>query len=77
MFEERSQSVSLLNPLNIQELSRKELCKAACCNLSEAFETNASVDAGYTDAVTGTRQIHMLLQASHALLQTIFPVRVD
>ena len=60
VFEDRSQSVSLLNPLNIQQLSRKELCKAACCNLSEAFETNASVDASYTDAVTGTRQIHML-----------------
>ena len=60
LFEERSQSVSLLNPLNIQQLSRKELCKAACCNLSEAFETNASVDASFTDAVTGTRQIHML-----------------
>jgi outer membrane cobalamin receptor len=28
--------------------------------LSEAFETNASVDASFTDAVTGTRQIHML-----------------
>ena len=60
VFEEKSQSVSLLDPLNIQQLSRKELCKAACCNLSEAFETNASVDASFTDAVTGTRQIHML-----------------
>ena len=60
IFEERSQSVSLLDPINIQQLSRQELCKAACCNLSEAFETNASVDASFTDAVTGTRQIHML-----------------
>jgi len=60
VFEERSQSVSLLDPINIQQLSRQELCKAACCNLSEAFETNASVDASFTDAVTGTRQIHML-----------------
>ena len=53
-------SISLLNPLNIQQLNRKELAKAACCNLSEAFETNASVDASFTDAVTGTRQIRML-----------------
>ena len=60
VFEESTQSISLLNPLNMQQLSRKELCKAACCNLSEAFETNASVDASFTDAVTGTRQIHML-----------------
>ena len=43
-----------------REHPRKELTKAACCNLSEAFETNASVDASFTDAVTGTRQIHML-----------------
>ena len=55
-----STSISLLNPLNIQQLNRKELAKAACCNLSEAFETNASVDASFTDAVTGTRQIRML-----------------
>ncbi|MGY8942022.1 MAG: TonB-dependent receptor plug domain-containing protein, partial [Flavobacteriales bacterium] len=53
-------SISLLDPLNIQSLNRKELAKAACCNLSEAFETNASVDASFTDAVTGTRQIRML-----------------
>ena len=53
-------SFSLLDPLNIQQLNRKELAKAACCNLSEAFETNASVDASFTDAVTGTRQIRML-----------------
>ena len=56
VFEERSQSVSLLNPLNIQQLSRKELCKAACCNLSEAFETNASVDASFTDG-DGTQRV--------------------
>jgi outer membrane receptor for ferrienterochelin and colicins len=53
-------SISLLDPLNVQQLNRKELAKAACCNLSEAFETNASVDASFTDAVTGTRQIRML-----------------
>jgi outer membrane receptor for ferrienterochelin and colicins len=37
-----------------------ELLKAACCNLSESFETNASVDVSYADAVTGTKQIKML-----------------
>ena len=52
--------LSLLSPLDVQSLNRKELSKAACCNLSEAFETNASVDASFTDAVTGTRQIRML-----------------
>ena len=58
--ERSATQISLLNPLNIQSLNRKELAKAACCNLSEAFETNASVDASFTDAVTGTRQIRML-----------------
>ncbi len=37
-----------------------ELCKAACCNLSEAFETNASVDVAYADAATGAKQIRLL-----------------
>lgn len=41
-------------------ISRKELTKAACCNLSESFETNASIDVSYQDAVTGTKQIKML-----------------
>jgi len=45
---------------NIQNIHEKELTKAACCNLSESFETNPSVDAGLTDAVTGTRKIEML-----------------
>jgi len=38
----------------------KELQKAACCSLSESFETNPSIDVAFTDAVTGTRQIQML-----------------
>lgn len=57
---DRGTSFSLIDPLNAQVINRKELVKAACCNLSEAFETNASVDASFTDAVTGTRQIRML-----------------
>ena len=48
------------DPQQFQVLNEKELCKAACCNLSESFETNASVDAAYADAITGTRQIRML-----------------
>jgi outer membrane receptor for ferrienterochelin and colicins len=41
-------------------ITQSELRKAACCNLSESFETNPSIDASYTDAVTGTKQIQML-----------------
>lgn len=58
--QERPASLSLMSPINVQTLNRAELVKAACCNLSEAFETNASVDASFTDALTGTRQIKML-----------------
>jgi outer membrane receptor for ferrienterochelin and colicins len=38
----------------------KELMKAACCNLAESFETNATVDVSYSNAVTGTKQLRML-----------------
>ncbi|MBT1695745.1 TonB-dependent receptor [Fulvivirgaceae bacterium PWU4] len=41
-------------------MQEKELFKAACCNLSESFETNPAVDVAFTDAITGTRQIQML-----------------
>ncbi len=58
--ERDATELSLMNPLNTQIITEKELAKAACCNLSESFETNASVDASYTDAVTGTAQIRML-----------------
>lgn len=53
-------SISFMDPLLTQEMDEKELCKAACCNLSESFETNPSIDVSFTDAVTGTRQIQML-----------------
>ncbi len=43
-----------------QLITAKELTKAACCNLSESFETNPAIDANFTDAVTGTRQIRLL-----------------
>ena len=38
------------------------LCKMACCNLAESFENSASVTVGYSDAVTGARQIRLLGQ---------------
>ncbi len=53
-------SIDFSSAYNIQNIHEKELTKAACCNLSESFETNPSVDAGLTDAVTGTRKIEML-----------------
>ncbi len=49
-----------LEPLNTKTMSEKELFKAACCNLSESFETNPSVDVNFADAVSGAKQIQML-----------------
>lgn len=56
----KSTSISTLTPRKVEHISEIELQKAACCNLSESFETNPSVDVSFTDAVTGTRQIQML-----------------
>jgi outer membrane receptor for ferrienterochelin and colicins len=53
-------SYSTIDPINKQTLGIKELKKAACCNLSESFETNATVDVTYSDALTGNKQIKML-----------------
>ena len=51
---------SRVSAFDTQTLDGAELCKAACCNLSEAFETNASVDVAYSDAATGAKTIKML-----------------
>lgn len=55
-----SSFVSQINPLHVQNITSAELQKAACCNLSESFETNASVDISYSDAVSGAKKIEML-----------------
>jgi len=53
-------SISALNPLNVEVITRDGLQRLACCSLAESFETSATVDVGYTDAVTGAKQIKML-----------------
>jgi len=60
--------VSTLGFQKVERISSRELMKAACCNLSESFETTPSVDVGFTDAVSGYKQIQMLgLTGSHTL----------
>ncbi|GGC20093.1 TonB-dependent receptor [Parapedobacter defluvii] len=56
----RSNYISALSPTRLEVLTGQELFKAACCDLSESFETNASVDVVSSDAVTGSKQIQML-----------------
>lgn len=62
---------SYLQAQNTFTVSSDELLKAACCNLSESFETNPSIDVNFADAVTGTRQIKMLgLTSPYILIAT-------
>jgi outer membrane receptor for ferrienterochelin and colicin len=56
----KSTEHSLYKVTNVQIMGQKELLKAACCNLSESFSTNPSIDVNFSDAVTGNRQIKML-----------------
>ena len=59
-YKKRTTEISFVNTINSEKITREELCKAACCNLSESFETNPSVDVSFPDAITGTRTIQML-----------------
>ncbi|MDR0970664.1 MAG: TonB-dependent receptor [Lentimicrobiaceae bacterium] len=56
----KSSYVSRLSTINATHIGDGELRRAACCNLAESFETNASVDVSYSDAVTGAKQIELL-----------------
>ena len=55
-----SYTFSKIDPRNAVIIGQDELRKAACCNLAESFETNPSIDATFTDAITGTKQIQMM-----------------
>ena len=46
--------------IRTEVISAAGLCKMACCNLAESFENSASVTVGFSDAVTGARQIRLL-----------------
>jgi outer membrane receptor protein involved in Fe transport len=59
-YRKRSHGISKMKTLHVEELTSAELRKAACCNLSESFETNASVDVNITDAVSGAKKIRMM-----------------
>ena len=46
--------------LRTEVISTAGLRKLACCSLAESFENSASVTVGYSDAITGARQIRLL-----------------
>lgn len=59
-YRKNTKTISKLKVLAVEEISLGELRKAACCNLSESFETNVSVDVNFTDAVSGAKTIQMM-----------------
>ena len=58
--QKRPTGILRMETLHIEQMNEGELRKAACCNISESFETNASVDVNFTDAVSGARRIQMM-----------------
>ena len=70
ILSQRRKSIqkSFIETQNILKVSSEELLKAACCNLSESFETNPSIDVNFSDALSGTRQIKMLGLSSPYIL---------
>jgi outer membrane receptor for ferrienterochelin and colicin len=52
--------ISTLQPIKTELITGAGLKKMACCNLAESFENNASISVGYSDAVSGARQIRLL-----------------
>lgn len=43
-----------------ERIGPRELKRAACCDVSESFETNATVDVSYSDAISGAKTLRML-----------------
>lgn len=52
--------LSSLSPFKTETITSTGLKKMACCNLSESFENSASATVGFTDAVSGAKQIQLL-----------------
>ena len=70
VISDKKSASHLKKVTNTLNLSQKELQKAACCNLSESFETNPSIDVNFSDAVTGNKQIKMLGLTSPYILMS-------
>ena len=66
----KSSQLSFLSIQNVLNVSSDELLKAACCNLSESFETNPAIDVNFDNALTGVKQVQMMGLPSPYLLFT-------
>ena len=52
--------ISTFTPLKTETITKAGLQKLACCNLSESFENSATVTVGFTDAISGAKQVQLL-----------------
>ena len=57
---QQSNFLSKRTAFKAEVITAAGLCKMACCSLAESFESSASVSVGYSDAVTGAKQIKLL-----------------
>jgi hypothetical protein len=58
--KKKTNFVSSIAPMKMETITGEEFKKAACCNLSESFQTNASAEVNFQDAVTGAKEIKLL-----------------
>ena len=56
----KATTINPIKTIAVQNITTEGLRRAACCSLAESFESNASVDVSYSDAVTGAKQIELL-----------------
>lgn len=56
----RGTGLSFLTAQKTELISKTGLMKMACCNLSESFENSATITVGFTDAVSGAKQVQLL-----------------
>jgi len=55
-----TQIQSRVEMMPTQVITEAGLQKLACCNIGESFESNATIDVGFSDAVSGAKKIKML-----------------
>ena len=73
VFIEEERRGSQINRRGIQvkeQLNENEFKKAACCTLSESFETTNTVEVNNADGISGIRQVEMLGLAGKYVLST-------
>ena len=47
-------------PVRTENITSRDLTRAACCSLAESFEKSPTVEVSFADPVSGARQIRML-----------------